>query len=102
LQPFHWFIAQWTLRNPRRLSPRVVTVSVAGAPLEPDRRYTAAVADYIVRGGDGFTAFRYARALVDASSGALLADILLDAVAVQPQGRRPYRPPLEAAHAVSG
>lgn len=63
---------------------RVVAVAVGGAPLDPERRYTAAVADYVVRGGDGITALREGRVLVDAGHGPLLADILLQAVAAQP------------------
>jgi 2',3'-cyclic-nucleotide 2'-phosphodiesterase (5'-nucleotidase family) len=63
---------------------RVVGVMVGGVPLEPARRYTAAVVDYIAAGKDGLTAIREARVLVDAMSGPLLADVLLEAVAAQP------------------
>jgi 5'-nucleotidase len=72
---------------------RVVAMTVGGTPLDPDRRYTAAVIDYIAAGKDGLTAFRDARILVDAMSSPLLADILLHAVttqgriAPQPDGR---------------
>ena len=72
---------------------RVVAVTVGGSPLDPDRRYTAAVVDYIARGKDGLTAFRDARVLVDAMHAPLLADILLHTVttqariAPQPDGR---------------
>jgi 5'-nucleotidase len=62
---------------------RVVAMTVGGAPLEPDRRYTAAVIDYIAAGKDGLTAFRDARVLVDATHAPLLADILLQAVTTQ-------------------
>jgi hypothetical protein len=55
-------------------------VEIGGAPLDPERRYTAAIVDYTARGGDGFTAFRDTRVLVDAASGPLLADVLLQAV----------------------
>jgi 5'-nucleotidase len=64
----------------RPAGQRVASVEVGGAALEPERRYTAAVVDYLVHGGDGFTAFRDARVLVDAASGPLLADVLLQAV----------------------
>ena len=67
----------------RPAGQRVVSVDVGGTPLEPERRYTAAVADYIARGGDGFTAFQKARVLVDAASGPLLTDVLLQAIAAQ-------------------
>jgi 5'-nucleotidase len=68
----------------RPAGQRVVAVEVGAAPLDPERRYTAAVADYVARGGDGITALRDARVLVDAASGPLLADILLQAVAAPP------------------
>jgi 5'-nucleotidase/UDP-sugar diphosphatase len=68
----------------RPAGQRVVAVEVGGAPLDPARRYTTAVADYVARGGDGITALRDARVVVDASHGPLLADILLEAVAAQP------------------
>jgi 5'-nucleotidase len=59
---------------------RIVTATIGGAPVEPERRYTVAVVDYVARGGDGFTAFREAPVIVDAASGPLLADVLLQAV----------------------
>jgi 2',3'-cyclic-nucleotide 2'-phosphodiesterase (5'-nucleotidase family) len=62
---------------------RVVAVAVGGAPLDPDRRYTAAVLDYIAGGKDGLTALRDARVVVDAMSAPLLADVLLHAVSTQ-------------------
>jgi hypothetical protein len=39
-----------------------------------------AVADYIVGGGDGITALRDARVLVDSASGPQLSDVLLQAI----------------------
>jgi 5'-nucleotidase len=65
----------------RPAGQRVVAVEVGGAPLDPERRYTVAVADYVARGGDGITALRGARVLVDAAHGPLLGEILLRAVA---------------------
>ena len=62
---------------------RVVAMTVGGAPLDPARRYTAAVIDYIAAGKDGLTALRAGRVLVDAMNAPLLADILLQAVTTQ-------------------
>ena len=64
----------------RPAGQRIVTIEVGGAPLDPDRRYTAAVVDYIANGKDGLTAFTRGRVLVDAMNAPLLADILLQAV----------------------
>ena len=61
----------------RAAGSRIVTAKVGDAPLDPERRYTAAVVEYLVRGGDGFTSFRDARVLTDAASGPILADVLL-------------------------
>jgi 2',3'-cyclic-nucleotide 2'-phosphodiesterase (5'-nucleotidase family) len=67
-----------------RPGQRVLAMTAAGAPLDPTRRYTAAVIDYIAAGKDGLTALREGRVLVEAMSAPLLADILLHAVAIQP------------------
>ncbi len=64
----------------RPAGQRIVTIEVGGAPLDPDRRYTAAVVDYIANGKDGLTAFTRGRVLVDAMNAPLLAEILLQAV----------------------
>jgi 2',3'-cyclic-nucleotide 2'-phosphodiesterase (5'-nucleotidase family) len=62
---------------------RVRQVTVGAAPLDPDRVYTVATIDYLVRGGDGFTAFKAARRLVSETSGPQLSDVVLDAVQAQ-------------------
>ncbi|MBI3635696.1 MAG: bifunctional metallophosphatase/5'-nucleotidase [Candidatus Rokubacteria bacterium] len=59
---------------------RVVSVDVGGRPLEDARTYTVAVPSYLAHGGDGFTAFRGARVLVDDQSGPQLSDVVLDAL----------------------
>jgi 2',3'-cyclic-nucleotide 2'-phosphodiesterase (5'-nucleotidase family) len=67
----------------RPAGQRIVTIEVGGAQLDPDRRYTAAVVDYIAGGKDGLTAFTKGRVLVGATSAPLLADVLLHAVTTQ-------------------
>lgn len=62
------------------IGQRVLSVDVNGTPLDASRIYTLAVVDYIAGGGDGITALRDARVLVDAASGPQLADVVLDAV----------------------
>jgi 2',3'-cyclic-nucleotide 2'-phosphodiesterase (5'-nucleotidase family) len=59
---------------------RVLGVEVGGAPLDPAKTYTVAVVDWIARGGDGVTALGDGRVLVDAESGPLLSDIVLEAI----------------------
>jgi 5'-nucleotidase / UDP-sugar diphosphatase len=62
---------------------RVVTLEVGAAPVDAERRYTAAVVDYIARGKDGLTAFLAGRVIVDEKSGPLLADVLLQSVSAR-------------------
>ena len=45
--------------DPRRAAgQRVVSVAVGGRALEDETTYSVAVPSYLVRGGDGYTAFR--------------------------------------------
>jgi 5'-nucleotidase / UDP-sugar diphosphatase len=52
--------------------PRLVNVTVNGQPLDPDRRYTVALPDYLFTGGDGFSMLPGAKALVSAAAGELV------------------------------
>ena len=70
-----------TLDPSRPVGQRVVAVEVGGAPLDAERRYQVAVVDYVANGGDGITAFREGQMIVDAESGPLAAEVLLQAVA---------------------
>jgi 5'-nucleotidase len=67
----------------RPAGQRVVAIEVGGAPLDAERRYTAAVSDYLAAGKDGLTAFREGRVVVPAMNARLLADVLLEAVATR-------------------
>ncbi|HOZ31864.1 MAG TPA: bifunctional UDP-sugar hydrolase/5'-nucleotidase [Tabrizicola sp.] len=53
---------------------RVSEVMVGGAPLEADKLYKVAVNDYIVGGGDGYTALGGGRILTDGPTGQLVAN----------------------------
>ncbi|HXH83241.1 MAG TPA: 5'-nucleotidase, partial [Candidatus Tectomicrobia bacterium] len=59
---------------------RVRSLAIGGAPVEAERRYTVAVVDYLLRGGDGLTAFGDARVLLDAVSGPLVAEVVTRAI----------------------
>ena len=48
---------------------RIVSVSVGGEALDPGRRYRVAVPDFLVRGGDGYTALAEARRVVPGVDG---------------------------------
>ena len=52
--------------------PRLVNVTVNGQPVDPDRRYSVALPDYLFTGGDGFAMLPGAKALVSAETGELV------------------------------
>lgn len=62
---------------------RVQDVRVGSAPLDPATRYTAAVTDYMVKGGDGYAMFNGARVLVGPEAGDLLVNALEKAIAAR-------------------
>ncbi|MCB6178492.1 bifunctional metallophosphatase/5'-nucleotidase [Rhodobacter sp. Har01] len=53
---------------------RVSEVMVGGAPLEADKLYTVAVNDYILGGGDGYSALGGGRVVTDGPTGHLVAN----------------------------
>ena len=67
--------------NPQRSAgQRVVSATVGGRPLEDEAVYSVAVPSYLVRGGDGYTAFARAKVVIDETSGPQIARTLLDAI----------------------
>ncbi|MBI4920759.1 MAG: bifunctional metallophosphatase/5'-nucleotidase [Devosia nanyangense] len=57
---------------------RVVTVTVGGKPLDPAATYKVATNDYMLGGGDGYTAFGKGKVLIDASAAHLMASDVID------------------------
>ncbi|MBL8895661.1 MAG: 5'-nucleotidase C-terminal domain-containing protein, partial [Rhizobiales bacterium] len=53
---------------------RVTAVTIAGAPLDPAKIYTLATNDYMLGGGDGYTAFKDAKIILNARDAKLLAN----------------------------
>ena len=53
---------------------------MGGRPLNDETSYSVAVASYLVRGGDGYTAFARGKVLIDESSGPQVAQIVMDAM----------------------
>jgi 5'-nucleotidase / UDP-sugar diphosphatase len=53
---------------------RVVSVTVGGKPLDPAAKYKLATNDYMLGGGDGYTAFAGGNVMVDARGGKLIAN----------------------------
>ena len=57
---------------------RVQTVTVNGKPLDPAATYKLATNDYMIGGGDGYTAFGKGKVLVDPSAAHLMASDVID------------------------
>lgn len=67
--------------DPKRpAGQRVVEVRVGGAPIEPGRTYRVATNDYMLGGGDGYTALGRGKVLVDASGATLMASTVMNYV----------------------
>ena len=67
--------------DPRRAAgQRLVSITVGGRPLDDETPYSVAVSSYLVRGGDGYTAFARGKVLIDESSGPQVAQIVMDAI----------------------
>ncbi len=52
---------------------RVVSVSVAGEPLDPSKTYTVATNDFMANGGDGYAMFKGAPQVIDPMAAKLMA-----------------------------
>jgi 2',3'-cyclic-nucleotide 2'-phosphodiesterase (5'-nucleotidase family) len=59
---------------------RVLSVTVGGEPLDPNRLYTLATNDFMANGGDGYDMFKSAEVLIAGQAGPLLTDLLAAAV----------------------
>lgn len=62
---------------------RVVSVEIAGAPLDPAKSYRIATNDFMARGGDGYVVLRDGRPIVGARDGKLLATVVADWLAAK-------------------
>jgi 2',3'-cyclic-nucleotide 2'-phosphodiesterase (5'-nucleotidase family) len=55
---------------------RVRDARVNGTPLDPLKRYTLALPDYLLRGGDGYDMFAESPVLIDPEAGELIVSVL--------------------------
>ena len=70
---------------------RVTGVVVNGQPLDPDKTYTVALPDYVLKGGDSYTMFANARVRVGPETGNLIVAALEKYIA----GKRVVSPGIE-------
>jgi 2',3'-cyclic-nucleotide 2'-phosphodiesterase (5'-nucleotidase family) len=62
---------------------RVVEVKVGDAPLDPAKTYILATNDFMLRGGDGYTAFGKGKELINPIDATLMASQVIDYVAAK-------------------
>ncbi len=67
------------LKNPK--GSRVLSVTVGDKPLDPSATYKVATNDYMLRGGDGYTALTGGKVMIDAEAGKLMANSVIDYIA---------------------
>ena len=65
----------------RPAGSRILSVTVAGRPLDDTKTYTLASNAYVIGGGDGYKMFRGARYLLEPEEGPVEATVLMDAIA---------------------
>lgn len=57
---------------------RVVSVKIGGEDLDPNKTYKLATNDYMLGGGDGYTALGGGKVLIDKGNGTLMANDVMD------------------------
>ncbi|MBN9059495.1 MAG: 5'-nucleotidase C-terminal domain-containing protein, partial [Rhizobiales bacterium] len=62
---------------------RVRSVTVNGAPLDPEKKYTLATNDYVADGGDGYVALKDAARLISPVDAKLMASDVIDYITVK-------------------
>jgi len=78
-------------RAPR--GSRVVKVDIDGEPLDPDKTYRVASNDFMLAGGDGYTALDKGKILIGPTDGRRVSNVVmayirhLGTVNIRPEGR---------------
>jgi 2',3'-cyclic-nucleotide 2'-phosphodiesterase (5'-nucleotidase family) len=62
---------------------RVLEVSIGGKPLDAAATYRLATNDYMMAGGDGYASLKKGRPIIDASGGALMANVVMEYIAAR-------------------
>jgi 5'-nucleotidase/UDP-sugar diphosphatase len=70
---------------------RVLSVMIAGAPLDEARTYILATNDFMANGGDGYAVFKGAKQLIDPIDAQLMASQVIDYIGA----KRPVAPRVE-------
>jgi 2',3'-cyclic-nucleotide 2'-phosphodiesterase (5'-nucleotidase family) len=56
----------------------VLSIKVGDAPLDESKNYTVATNDFMTRGGDGYTTFQEAKAVLPPADSPLMASEVMD------------------------
>jgi len=65
--------------NPKaKAGSRVISAKIGGQPLNKGRTYTVATNNYAAGGGDGYSVFKKAKVIIDASGATILAGMVMD------------------------
>jgi 2',3'-cyclic-nucleotide 2'-phosphodiesterase (5'-nucleotidase family) len=59
---------------------RIVSLEVGGAPLDPAKKYKVAANEFLLSGGDGYTALGKGKVLIGKVDGKLLANEVMSFV----------------------
>jgi 2',3'-cyclic-nucleotide 2'-phosphodiesterase (5'-nucleotidase family) len=55
-------------------------VTIGGRPLDASALYTVATNDFMLAGGDGYTAIKAGQVMIDAAGGPVMATAVADAI----------------------
>lgn len=70
----------FTFDSTKQVGSRVSNVLVNGQPIDLTAKYTIGLPSFMADGGDGFSMFKSAPRLIDASSGPIDANLIMDSI----------------------
>jgi len=72
---------QFIYDGTRPAGERVVSATIGGQPIQPDKTYTLALTTYLQEGGDGYAMLKGAKILSDMQEAPSDSDVVMDAIA---------------------
>jgi 5'-nucleotidase/UDP-sugar diphosphatase len=70
----------YTWSRSRPAGSRIVAVTIAGRPLDPDALYTVATNDFMLAGGDGYATIKTAQVIINEAGGPVMATAVANAI----------------------
>ncbi|MEQ6376537.1 5'-nucleotidase C-terminal domain-containing protein [Bacillaceae bacterium S4-13-56] len=59
---------------------RIIEATINGEPIDENKTYTLATVDFIAEGGDGYASFEGSTYLINANSGPLLSNLIIETI----------------------